>query len=313
MKISIVIPTWNRIDFLEKAFRGIQQQTRKADEVIVGVRKNDSLTIDWVNKQNILPEIVEAALVDVPGVVASMQKGVEHSTGDIVCLLDDDAVPYPDWLEKIEDCYIKNSALGAVGGRDILAYLNPEERDHNLTDKVGFFTWFGKFYANHHCGSGYYRKVNVLKGCNCSFRGEIIRKVGFDKTLAGWDTQTHWETALCLDVGNEGFEVGYDPSIQVLHYVAPRHGPDQNFRGGYSEEGIFHQAHNEAYVVHTRIKQPHLFMMDLYAIGCGTKQTPGLLQWIRLLLKKDPTASSRFYATRNGRKAGLLKSKETKK
>jgi len=303
IRISVVIPTWNRVDFLEKAFQGLREQLRQADEVIVGVRREDQNTLQWIATQRILQTGVKTALLDIPGVVASMQSGVDHSTGDIVCLLDDDARPYPDWLQRIERYFQSNPRLGAIGGRDILAYLKPGEVDSNLQTKVGVFTWYGKFFANHHCGTGGYRKVHVLKGCNCSFRGEIIREVGFDTTLAGWDTQTHWETALCLDVANEGFEVGYDPLLKVLHFVAPRHGPDQNYRGGYSEEGIYHMAHNLAYVMHTRKRFP--CMIDLYAVIIGTKDAPGLLQWIRLRLRKEPTANSRFKATMRGYLAGL--------
>jgi GT2 family glycosyltransferase len=307
IRISVVIPTWNRVDYLQRAFQGLATQNRPVDEVVVGVRKEDASTLDWLSTQTILTgDLVRAAHVEVPGVVASMQAGLRLSTGDVVCLLDDDAVPYPDWLLRLEKGFDAHPGLGGLGGRDILAYLTEAQRSEGLQPIVGRYAWYGKFFANHHCGKGPFRQVHVLKGCNCAFRGDLIRKVGFDEALAGWDTQTHWETALCLDITAQGFKVAYDPAIQVLHYVAPRHGPDQNYRGGYSEEGIYHQAHNEAYVLHTRWGGSiRLRTIDLFGLVCGTKQTPGLLQWLRLRLRRDPTANSRFRATLRGRRDGL--------
>jgi len=314
IQVSVVIPTWNRVEYLGKVFEGLHAQSRKPNEVIIGVRREDTTTLEWLDqrKEQYLSELkVNIVLLDTPGVVASMQAGVDASKGDVVCLLDDDAKPYPDWIETIVAYFESDDRLGAVGGRDILAYLESDEVDQHLDRRVGFFTWYGKFYANHHCGTGDFRYVHVLKGCNCSFRGELIREIGFDQVLAGWDTQTHWETALCLDILNRGFRIGYVPTLRVLHYVAPRHGPDQNYRGGYSAEGIYHQSHNLAYVIHSRRSWP--VFVDLYTLLVGTKVAPGIIQWVRLKLMKDPNANSRLCSNYNGYFAGIKTARSPKR
>jgi GT2 family glycosyltransferase len=306
MKVSVIIPTWQRPEYLGKAFRGLTKQLFPVDEVIVSVREDDTTTRDWLAVPENLSRLpVQIAYVNIPGVVASMQAGAHLSTGDVVCLLDDDAEPLVDWLDKILSTFKNNDSIGAIGGRDLLMYLSPEERDQNLTEKVGTMNWFGRTTGNHHIGKGGLRNVITLKGCNCAFRGKLIRDIGFDENLRGADTQTHWETSLCFSVLLAGYLVSYDPSIQVMHYVAPRHGPDQNFRGGYSPEGIFDQAHNNAYVYSYKFRGYKKILHHIYSIFLGSLAYPGLVQWIRLLTKKDPHSTEKFLLSIKGYIAGL--------
>lgn len=313
-KTSVIIPTWQRPEFLGNAFRGLAKQSTQFDEVVVSVREDDKATRDWLAvPENLRMLPITVATVSVPGVVASMQAGVDQSTGDIVCLLDDDAEPLEDWLEKIIATFRNHSSIGAVGGRDLLMYLSAEERDQNLTEKVGIMNWFGRTTGSHHIGKGGLRNVITLKGCNCAFRGELIKGIGFDENLRGADTQTHWETSLCFSVLLADYLVSYDPSIQVMHYVAPRHGPDQNFRGGYSPEGIFDQAHNDAYVYGFKFRGYKKILHHLYSILFGSLAYPGFVQCFRLLMRKDPHATEKFLLTVRGYFAGLKTARNLRK
>ncbi|MCH2156748.1 MAG: glycosyltransferase [Opitutales bacterium] len=314
MRISVVIPTWQRPEYLGKAFRGLANQSVSVDEVIVSVRKDDTLSRDWLEEVDNLRGLpVKTVDVNVPGVVASMQAGVDCSSGDIVCLLDDDAEPFEDWIKKILFTFRHHELIGAIGGRDLLMYLPPEERNKNLTDKVGVMDWRGRTVGNHHIGKGNLRNVISLKGCNCAFRGDLIRSIGFDENLRGADTQTHWETSLCFAILLTGHLVSYDPSIQVMHYVAPRHGPDQNFRGGYSPEGIFDQAHNDAYVYSYKFRGYKKILHHFNSTLVGSLTYPGLAQWLRMLARKDPNATEKFLLTLKGYWEGLKTARKLRK
>ena len=313
MKISVVIPTWNRTDFLEKAFTGLQAQSRKPDEIIVGVRTSDQATLDWLETQEIYNDVVKTALVEVPGVVASMQAGADLACGDIICDLDDDAEPFPDWLNQIEATFSDHPELGALGGRDLIMYIPEQDRDRDLTPKVGLFSWYGRKEGNHHRGSGGFRYNHIVKGCNSSYRGELLKKIGYDFTLRGAGAQSHWETALSLDIQNAGYRIAYDPRIVVKHHVAPRHGTDQNHRGLFNAQGVHDEAHNEAYVFHTRVKGVKWIVWECYAWLIGTKHTTGISQWIRFRLKGDKSATARLRATLSGRMEGIKTARKTKR
>lgn len=305
MTISVIIPTWKRTDFLDLALRGLARQTRRPDEVLVGVRCDDTETLEFLANCEYDGLNFRPVLVDKPGVIASMQAAVDVSSGDWVCLLDDDAEPLNDWIERIVGTFTENPHLGAVGGRDLLMYLSAEERDQSLSPTVGVITPMGKMYGDHHRGCGDLRRVDVLKGCNCAFRGELIRTTPFDGRLRGEGAQPHWELAVCLDCAAKGWALGYDPNIRVKHHVAPRHGPDQVHRGGFSPEGVYDLAYNSAFIVYSRLRGLQRLGALIRATLIGSRIVPGWVQWLRLKVQGAANAQVRWQAARHGRRDGI--------
>jgi len=305
VRISVLIPTFRRSAFLEKSLRGLSAQTRPPDQIVVGVREGDAETADFLSRR---PEDLVVASTSVPGVIASMTAALAKTDGEIVCLLDDDAEPLPDWLELIESRFASHPELGILGGRDLLRD-HPEMRAAEPTTlRVGVFTWGGRFLGNHHRGGGGFRPVDTLKGCNAAARGDLLRRLGFEQGLRGGGAQVHWEIALCLDVAAAGFLVAYDPQIRVIHHIAPRYGIDQGHRGGFSPEGIFDMVWNEHFVVSRRLPFWQRLRHGLWAVLVGSLDAPGVAQYLRLLLRRDPHRSERFALTLRaihaGRKAG---------
>lgn len=294
MRISVIIPTFKRADYLKKAFRGLSNQRRPADQIVLGVREGDAQTIDIVANTT-LP--IEIATVNVPGVIASMSAAAARTTGDVVCLLDDDAEPLPDWIEKIEAHFSQEPKLGMIGGRDLLQDHPEMRKQEALLPKVGIFTWYGRIIGNHHRGGGVYRKVDLVKGCNAALRGPLLRELGFEQRLRGSGAQVHWELALSLDVANKGFDVKYDPSLQVIHHIAPRHDQDQVHRGHFSRKGIYDMVWNETLVVATRCGVVRRTAHLAWALLVGSQVTPGIVQYIRLCLKRAPHRTDRLATT----------------
>lgn len=305
MKTSVVIPTWKRVEFLQLALRGLSNQTLRPDEVILGVRHEDVETLEYLNARNDDGLSIKVVRLDEPGVVASMQAAVDASSGDCVCLLDDDAEPAGDWLARIVTCFEANPAFGAVGGRDLLMYLPEEERDLSLSPKVGIITKTGKSYGNHHCGKGGLRKVDFLKGCNCAFRGDLLRSTPFDRNLRGSGAQFFWEFALCLDCAAKGHAIAYDPNILVKHHVAPRHGSNEVQRGGYSQEWTYDHSYNVAYTIYSRLRGMRRAGYLIRNTLIGSRANPGLAQWLRLSLQKSENACLRWKTAQKGRMDGI--------
>ncbi|MFA7343606.1 MAG: glycosyltransferase [Terrimicrobiaceae bacterium] len=294
MRVSVIIPTFKRAEYLARALRGLAGQTRQADQVVLGVREGDSETAEFLASASVEVKTVPTSE---PGVVASMSAALAMTDGDIVCLLDDDAEPLPDWLERIEGRFAKEPKLGIIGGRDLLRD-HPEMRAAEpTTTRVGVFTWYGRFLGNHHRGGGGFRRVDTLKGCNAAARGDLLRRIGFEMGLRGAGAQVHWEVALCLDVAAAGFDVAYDPEIRVIHHIAPRYGVDQSHRGGFSPEGLFDMVWNEHFVVSRRLSAGKKIRHLLWAVLVGSLDAPGLVQYVRLFLRRDPRRNGRFAIT----------------
>ncbi len=302
MRISVIIPTFKRKDYLVKALRGLAAQKRPADQIVVGVREGDTETIEFLATS---PLVLEKAFTAIPGVIASMSAAASRADGEVICLLDDDAEPLPDWLERIERHFAVEPQLGMLGGRDLLQDHPEMRRAESLLEKVGLFTWYGRILGNHHRGGGVYRPVDLVKGCNAAIRGSLLHEIGFDQELRGKGAQVHWELALCLDVANRGYAVAYDPALQVIHHIAPRHDDDQIHRGKFSSEGLYDMVWNEHHVVASRANGWRSRAHLAWSLLAGSLTAPGILQYLRLVLKRDPHGMARlsttFRATREAR------------
>ena len=297
MTISVIIPTFRRPSYLLTALRALAAQRQLPDQIVLGLRRGDEETGAMLREHASEIPTVEIAYVEVPGVVASMQAALERTRGDIVCLLDDDAEPLPDWIGKIAARFSADGRLGMVGGRDLLRD-HPEMRAAEPTTmRVGIFAWSGRFLGNHHRGGGGFRRVDTLKGCNAAGRGDLLRRIGFEQGLRGAGAQVHWEIALCLDVAAAGFDVAYDPEILVIHHIAPRYDVDQGHRGVFSPEGLYDMVWNEHFVVSNRMSPANSFRHYLYAVLIGSYSAPGVVQYLRLLLHRDPHRNERFAIT----------------
>jgi GT2 family glycosyltransferase len=292
MRISVIIPTFRRTEFLAHAMRGLANQKRPADQVVLGIREGDEATLEAAKKYP-----VETAIVTIPGVIASMSAAAARTDGDVVCLLDDDAEPLPDWTTRIEEHFQRDPKLGILGGRDLLQDHPEMRKTEPTTETVGLFTKYGRILGNHHKGAGPFRPVDLVKGCNAAVRGPLLREIGFAQELRGKGAQVHWELALCLDVANRGYTVGYDPALQVIHHIAPRHDNDLIHRGHFSAEGLYDMVWNEHRVVASRAGASRSLAHLAWSTLAGTLTAPGFLQYLRLVAKKDPHRNEKFATT----------------
>jgi GT2 family glycosyltransferase len=232
-------------------------------------------------------------------VIAAMNAALAHARGDIIALTDDDAEPRPDWLERLNDCFVI-PFVGAAGGRD----WQPKERG-DRTD-VGRVQWFGRVIGNHHLGAGPARPVDVLKGVNLAIRAPLLKALGFDTRLRGAGAQMFWEMALCLPLRRAGWTLIYDPAIAVEHHIAERHDADQRHRdgGAFAAGAQVDAVHNETLVLLEHLTGLRRTAYLLWSVVIGTRIEPGLLQVPRLLFRAQGSVFRVFVATLQGRLAG---------
>jgi hypothetical protein len=190
--------------------------------------------------------------------------------------------------------------VGGVGGRDW------QLRERWDEQKVGLVSWFGRVVGNHHLGAGPARDVQLLKGVNCCFRAEPLRRIGFDPRLHGVGNVSHWEMCLCFAFVREGWRLIYDPAIAVDHHVAVRHDGDVNARGGFDPCSYLDGVHNETLAVLEYLPPAQRALHLAWAALIGTRGTPGLAQVPRLMLHGEPPAQSlrRFQLSLKGRVRG---------
>ena len=97
MKISVIIPTWNRIASLPRALDSVYRQTMPPHEVIVVDDGSTDSTLVYLSKH--YPQVIVISQPNA-GVSNARNTGIKAATGDWLALLDSDDEWLPLKLEK---------------------------------------------------------------------------------------------------------------------------------------------------------------------------------------------------------------------
>src|SRR5215472_16694298 len=103
MRVSVIVPTYNRPESLSRCLDALARQDAQPEEILVVVRHDDEPSRRHVDARRnepirLLPLYVPAGH---PGLVAALNAGAHASSGEVVCLTDDDAEPHADWISRI--------------------------------------------------------------------------------------------------------------------------------------------------------------------------------------------------------------------
>lgn len=298
--VGVAICSYKRPENLESCLRGFARQVRLPDDLMVVVREDDHDTMSFLNSYNdaILP--IRIVSVHDPGVVAARTSGLRANRCDVLAMIDDDAVPRPDWIKRILEHFANNSSLGALGGRD-QCFTNgvPQEA---TKDVVGRLLWNGKFIGNHALGRGKARRVDLLKGVNMSFRAEAVVGLSFDPRLRGRGTQPCEDVAFSRAIANRGWTVVYDPAVLVDHYEGARE-EVRHYAGQVSTDwsGFGDAVYNQVVAVWDSLSPARRIGSLVYFGLVGTRMAPGLVQAIRFTPRLGRTSWKRFQVAQTAR------------
>ncbi|MCK4786330.1 MAG: glycosyltransferase, partial [Desulfobacteraceae bacterium] len=212
--VSIVICTYNRDFLLERCLDYLSYQTNPNFEVIVVNGPSDDKTDEVLEKYK---GKIKLAKTNLRNLSVSRNLGIELASADIVALIDDDALPYDDWVDRLLHAY--NSLplnIAGVGGPAFYAgSLEFQMQDHavNSSEDVEF----GINKSNIE-GKAWFRH---LIGTNCSFKKEVLYKIG------GFDEQYDYfldETDLCFRLQKEErYLIHYNKKLFLRHEFAQSH------------------------------------------------------------------------------------------
>jgi GT2 family glycosyltransferase len=275
--LSVVIPTFERPDWIKRAVGSLVRQTRPPDEVVVVMRDTDEPTHRSVNelREGPLPFALHPAVVSEPGFLPPVKKGLSIASGEVIAVLDDDAEALEPWVERILNHY-RDARVGAVGGRYINIFDDvPQEVPE--TDTVGRVTLWGQFLGNMYKRPTFTEPVDVdfmIGGC-MSYRRAVARQLEFDMEL-NHNVAHGYEVDLGLQVKARGLRIIFDPAIAVRHYSAPRRITGLRASGG-DAEGVHWSSFNHARVALRRLPFTRSAVALGYLIAIGDRHAPGLL------------------------------------
>lgn len=273
---TVLVPTLGRPEQVRACVRAIGRQTVPPTEMIVVWQGDDTPSRDAAEALAPgLPVRLRVLHSVERGIVPAENAGLAAAGGDVVLLIDDDAVAPPDWLARHLRHYARPD-VGAVGGPVMNRRPDGERFAERQSEPVGRLTWFGKPIGNMHDHPTAWSArasidVNHLTGPNLSFRRRLLP--GFERHLkAYWQT---FELDACLQVRSTGHRVVFDFGNPVDHvpsnptFIAGREG-DLTLK-------VFNAAYNHALVLAKHSDWRLAPWRLLYLLLVGSIATPGLL------------------------------------
>lgn len=120
--VSVLIPTFRRARLLSYVLDGLRRQTFRDFDVLVVLKPSGDGSEEVVKKYG---KWLSVDLVSQRRgyVVDALNLGLERAKGDIIAFLDDDAIPYTDWVERHVKSYEEYENVGGVAGNVLPAKL----------------------------------------------------------------------------------------------------------------------------------------------------------------------------------------------
>ncbi len=144
MKISVIIPTYKRIDKLKDCLDSLLKQTFPKDEheILVVEDGSHSGAEDLVKSlRGKFPNIRYFWRTNA-GPAAARNVAIKDAKGEVCTFTDDDCTVPPDWLEKLWDGFRRHPEVTGVGGRmeppEDLVKKNPFARFELYLTRVVF-------------------------------------------------------------------------------------------------------------------------------------------------------------------------------
>lgn len=294
---AVLVPSYRRPHDLRRCLGALGGQTVAADQIVVVLRADDVEGLAVVAAaRGDLP--ITQVLSNEPGQVAALNNGLRAIDAEITAITDDDAMPRPDWIQRLL-VHFTDPCTAGVGGRDVVAGATD-----GTNAAVGRITRWGATIGNHHRGVGPVRSVDVLKGANMAFRTSWLQRFEFDPRLRGVGAQVHNDLMICIQIRRAGGELLYDPEVLVDHYPAER--PSGDDRTLISLTGLSDEVHNETLALLEFLPAPRRIVWLMRAVLRGTRRNPGLGVGLALLLNQGWSVIPVIGACCRGRWAGTL-------
>jgi len=261
---------------LERCLRSLAAQTRKPEEVIVVWQGDDTATRDMARRFEGHPEFeLKVIHLETPGIVPAENLALRAASGDMIALIDDDAVAPVDWVAR-HLAHYEDPTVGAVGGPANNYLPDGTPFPKRAIDEIGILRWFGKCEGNMYDHPDEWksrnpREVDHLVGYNFSFRRSAFDV--FDDGLRPYWQQ--FELDACLQIRGRGHRVLFDFANRVDHH--PTNIAFDGKRDSHLDVRAYNPAYNQAYVL-AKHSRGYLRPVRLsYLLAVGSVGTPGLV------------------------------------
>ena len=202
--ISVIIPSYNSENTIEKCLNSLQNQSCGDDYEIILVDSSIDGTPQIVSSQYPNVKFIHLDEKTDPGTARNI--GIGKARGDLIAFIDSDCIAARDWLEKIESA--QKSSYSIVGG--VVHNGNGED---DLVAWAGYISEFREFLPmqTEH-------EVNHIPTCNISYKKKVFSAFGM------FQGQYYPQEDLVFNYNliKNGERILLVPSIQVYHHHRSR-------------------------------------------------------------------------------------------
>jgi GT2 family glycosyltransferase len=210
--VSVVIPSWNGLDFLRIVLPSLERQTDADFSVTVVDNGSEDGSVAWLRSE--WPRVGLVELPENVGFAPAVNAGIRASGGEFVALLNNDLELDPRWLEAMVAALRAHPEAGSAAGK-MLAYARRE-----LIDDAGNeFSWYGVGFAR---GKGerddgrYDEQTTVFSPCAGAalYRRTVLDEIGLmDEDFFAYAEDLDWGFRAQL----AGYSCRYQPSAVSYH------------------------------------------------------------------------------------------------
>jgi len=216
--VSIVICSHNRSADVSECLGTLIPQIGCQAEVILVDSASDPKNKAQMAKLAVLYPAVKLTRVDQPGHSLARNRGVFLAVGDWVVFLDDDAVPFPDWLAKLLTAVAAASPTQVVIGGGIYPRWPDGVSGEHLSKRWKMFLSLAEADRPGSVTDGY-----AVNGANYAIRRHVLLDIGgFSEKLGrvGGSLISGDDCLVTKRVLDAGLAASFDPAFKVYHKIS---------------------------------------------------------------------------------------------
>jgi glycosyltransferase involved in cell wall biosynthesis len=284
MKFSVVIPLYNGAELIEKTLDSVLAQTHKDYEVVL-VNDGSPDNVGEVVKRYIANH-PEASFKYIEqenkGLGGARNTAIRHASGEIIAILDQDDIWYPEKLERVSNIFDENPEV------DVVCHYFYIRRNGKL----------GELWRTGPLEEEMHRKMlfegNRFATLTTCFKRSIIDKIGY----------------FSEDVENLHFVEDYDLWMRMaladckFYFIPEVLAEYIQHDGNYSSNSVDRMVKSESFVVHThynmlknkrrldwyrlRRRKAAMYYWAAHNLFFGGCSLPGAARYLMLVVVTDP-------------------------